>query len=59
MGNSVADERCWIEFGPIVGFEYLIGGVDTLRTLAIVICDSGNGFAKLFVIGKGGAFFFD
>src|SRR6266508_3320051 len=59
MGSSLVDERCWIEFGAIERFEYLIGGVDTLRTLAIVICDSGNGFAKLFLIGKGCAFFFD
>src|SRR6266446_375087 len=59
MGNSLADESCWIEFCAIEGFEYLVRGVDTLRTLAIVVCDSGNGFAKRLVIGKGGTFFFD
>src|SRR5260370_35582992 len=57
MGSSLANESCRIEFGAIEGFEYLVRGFDTLRTLAIVICDSGNGFAKLLVVGKGGAFF--
>src|ERR1700738_2558262 len=57
MGSGLVDERCWIEFCAIERFEYLIGGVDTPRTLAIVICDSGDGFAKLLVVGKGGEFF--
>src|SRR5260370_790637 len=59
MGNSLADESCWIELCAIEGFEYLVCGFDTLRTLTGIACDSGNGFAKLLVIGKGGAFFLD
>src|SRR6267143_2610425 len=59
MGNSLGDESCRIEFGAIEGLEYLVRGVDTLRTLTVIACDSGNGLAKLFVIGKGGAFFLD